>query len=227
MVKHTTLIVCRDWNINILQTSPYMRELNNLLLRYNLKYIVNVPTRITQTTATPLDVVITKEKKSTNSLKVRDLGLSDHYAQILSIPLSDFSKIPHRTNKRQFSEANVQEFLYLLNQVAWQEIYVESDVNAKFSTFMDLFLHCHNNALPIKTVYVRDTIKNNWITQGIKISSKKMRLLDNQRKTTVMKKKDVEYTEQYRKISRRVLQETKRRENNNHISSAKNKSKAA
>jgi hypothetical protein len=42
-----------------------------------------------------------------------------------------------------------------------------------------------------------------------------------------MKKKDVEYTEQYRKISRRVLQETKRRENNNHISSAKNKSKAA
>jgi len=54
-----------------------------------------------------------------------------------------------------------------------------------------------------------------------------MQLLDNQRKTTVMKKKDLEYIEQYRKIYRRVIQETKRRENNNYIISSKNKSKAA
>jgi len=117
-----------------------------------------------------------------------DLGLSDHYAQILTIPLSYFSKIPHRIIRRKFSEANVQEFFYLLNQVTWQEVYVELDVSAKFSTFMDVFLHCYNNAFPIKTVYVRDTIKNNWITQGIKTSSKKMLLLDNQRKTTFYKK---------------------------------------
>jgi hypothetical protein len=58
---------------------------------------------------------------------------------------------------------------------------------------MDVFLYCHSNAFPIKTVYERDTIKNNWITQGIKISSKKMWLLDNQRKTTVTKKKALEF----------------------------------
>jgi len=74
---------------------------------------------------------------------------------------------------------------------------------------------------------MRDIIKNKWITQGIKISSKRMRLLDNQRKTTVTKKEDLEYIEQYRKIYRRVIQEAKRRENNNYISSSKNKSKAA
>jgi hypothetical protein len=73
---------------------------NNLLLRYNLKHIVNVPTRITKTTATLLDVVITNEKKSINSFKVMDLGLSDHYAQILSIPTLDFSNIPHRIKKK-------------------------------------------------------------------------------------------------------------------------------
>jgi hypothetical protein len=44
---------------------------------------------------------------------------------------------------------------------------------------------------------------------------------------TVTKKKDLEFIEQYRKIHRRVIQEAKRRENNNYISSAKNKSKAA
>jgi hypothetical protein len=91
---------------------------------------------------------------------------------------------------------------------------------------MDVFLH-YNNAFPIKTVYMRDTIKNKWITQGIKISTKIMRLLDNQRKTTVIEEKDFEYIEQYRKIYRRVIQEEKRRENITYISSAKNKSKAA
>jgi len=102
--------------------------------------------------------------------------------------------------KKQFSEANIQEFLHVLNQVIWQEVYVELDVNAKFNTFMDVFLHCYNNAFPIKRVHMRDTIKNKQITQGIKISSKNVRLLDNQKKTTVMKKKDLEYIDPYRKI---------------------------
>ena len=92
---------------------------------------------------------------------------------------------------------------------------------------MDLFLHFYNNAFPVKNICVRDKIKNNWIPQGIKISSKKMRLLDNQRKTQVVEKKDLDYIEHYRKVYRRVIKEAKRRENNSYVSSAKNKLKAA
>ena len=92
---------------------------------------------------------------------------------------------------------------------------------------MDLFLHCYNNAFPIKTVCVKDKFKNKWITQGIKIFSKKLQLLDNQRKMTVMEKKDLGYIKHYRKIYRRVIKEAKRNENNSYISNAKNKSKAA
>jgi phage anti-repressor protein len=42
-----------------------------------------------------------------------------------------------------------------------------------------------------------------------------------------MKQKDLKYIEHYRKIYRRVIQEAKRIENNDYISRAKNKSKAA
>jgi exonuclease III len=79
MMKCKTFILCGDWNINFFQTSSHTKELNNLLLRYNLKHIVNVPTRITKITETLLDVLITNEKKSINSLKVMDLGLSDKF----------------------------------------------------------------------------------------------------------------------------------------------------
>ena len=53
-----------------------------------------------------------------------------------------------------------------------------------------------------------------------------MRLLDKQRKTTIVEKKDLEYIEQYRKIYKRVIQKAKRRENDNYMSSSKNKVKA-
>jgi hypothetical protein len=187
--------LCGDWNINLLQSSPHAKE---------------VPSRITKTTASLLDVVITNEEKYINSLRVMDLGLSDHHAQSISISLPEFNNTPYKIKKRKFNEANTQEFLHLLNQVTWQEVYGESETNAKFSAFMDVLLHCYNTAFPIKTVLMRNSIKNNWITQGIKTSSKRMRLLDKQRKTKIIKKEDLEYIEQYRKIYKRVIQDAKR-----------------
>lgn len=172
--KHKLLILCGDWNINLLQSTPHTKELNNLFLRYNLQSVGNVPTRTTKTTASLLDVVITNEEGYINSLRVMDLGLSDHHAQSISISLPGLDDIPYRIKKRNFNETNTQEFLYLLQQVTWQEVYVESETNAKFSAFMDIFLHCYRIAFPIITLHIRNTAKNNWITQGIKTSSKRM-----------------------------------------------------
>jgi len=159
-------------------------------------------------------------------VSVTDLDLSDHYAQIVTIPTLEFNNTPYRIKKRKFNEDNTQEFHYLLNQITWQEVYGESEINDKFSAFMDAFLYCYNSAFPIKIVHMGNTIKNNWITQGIKISSKRMRLLDKQRKTTIMEKKDLEYIDQYKKIYKRLIQEAKKLENENYISSSKNKVKA-
>ena len=64
---------------------------------------------------------------------------------------------------------------------------------------MDIFFYCYNTAFPMKTVCVRDKIKTNWITQGIKNSSKKMQLLDKQKRTTAMKQSDVKHVELYKK----------------------------
>ena len=99
--KYKTLILCRNWNINLLQNSPYTREFNDLLLQYNLKSAVNVPTRITKNTASLLDVVITNEKKFINCLRVMDLGLSDHHAQIVSISIPEFNNTPYRIKKKK------------------------------------------------------------------------------------------------------------------------------
>jgi len=155
-----------------------------------------------------------------------DLGLSDHHAQSIFISLPEFDNTPYKVKKRKFDEVNAQEFLHLLKQLTWQEVYSETDTNAKVKAFMGVFLYCYNRAFLIKTVHMRSRIKTNWVTQGIKTSSERMCLLDKQRKSTKIKKKDLEYIDQYRKIYKRVIQDAKKRENDKYVSSAKNQTKA-
>ena len=84
----------------------YSPDTDNLFLRYNLKCLVNVPTRITKNTASLLDVVITNDVKYVNSIRVMDLGLSDLHAQIISISLPEFNNTPYKVKKRKFDEVN-------------------------------------------------------------------------------------------------------------------------
>ena len=54
-------------------------------------------------------MVITNEVKHVNSIRVMDLGLSDHHAQHISISLPEFNNTPYKVKKRKFDEVNTQE----------------------------------------------------------------------------------------------------------------------
>jgi hypothetical protein len=45
--KGKRLIICGDWNVNFLQDSVKLQELQNLFLMYDLINTVNSPTRVT------------------------------------------------------------------------------------------------------------------------------------------------------------------------------------
>jgi exonuclease III len=81
--KNKRLILSGDWNINFLQDGLHVREINNVLIRYNLTNTVKVPTRITKTSSSLLDVIIIHEEKLIEPARVIELGMSDHYAQTL------------------------------------------------------------------------------------------------------------------------------------------------
>lgn len=67
------------------------------------------------------------------------LGLSDHYVHMLFIQFKNFSNMLQRVKKWTIQRIKCTE-IYLLNQLTWQELYVISDVNAKFNnTFLYIF----------------------------------------------------------------------------------------
>jgi hypothetical protein len=83
-----------------------------------------------------------------------------------------------RVLKRCIRENNIREFKYLLNKETWQEVFTETEVNAKFEVFMNLFMHSFVTACPLEYTHRKRPPRNGWITQGIKKSGKKMRLLN-------------------------------------------------
>jgi hypothetical protein len=130
-----------------------------------------------------------------------------------------------RARKRHFGDENIREFRYLLEKETWQEVLAETEVNTKFEVFMKSVLHPFDIAFPLEFRYNKKSQRNGWITQGIKVASKKMRLLNMQKKQLDLKKNEKNYITRYKMIYMRVIREAKRRENDKNILQAKNKSK--
>jgi hypothetical protein len=63
------------------------------------------------------------------------------------------------------------QFQLLLKSETWESVYKDSDTNNKFNSFFKSFLNIFEASFPIKYKST-GKIKNDWITQGIKISCK-------------------------------------------------------
>jgi endonuclease/exonuclease/phosphatase family metal-dependent hydrolase len=77
------LIICGDWNINLLQVNEQALALENILVSYDLKNTVTVPTRVTSLSKSLIDVMITNKHFNKNYTEIVNMGFSDHLAQIL------------------------------------------------------------------------------------------------------------------------------------------------
>jgi hypothetical protein len=86
VVNSTTHYHCGDLNVNYLTENQQKRQLDNLLLTYNLKSIVNFPTRISNSSASALDNFFI-EVSHYEDFSAIPFGndLSDHEGQILTI----------------------------------------------------------------------------------------------------------------------------------------------
>jgi hypothetical protein len=94
---------------------------------------------------------------------------------VLPVLFKYHTSVNQRVLKRHFGEDNISEFKCLLNTVSWQEVFLETEVNAKFKVFMGSVLYYFNIGFPLKFRHRKKPSSNGWITQGIKMSCKRIR----------------------------------------------------
>jgi len=221
--KH--LVLCGDLNVNFLQQNSKLVDLQNLLVMNNLTNIVKSPTRISNRSASLIDVMIIKQHRKGDVFSESNLGYSDHLVQLLYIKARDPIESPISRYKRLFTEKNTEEFQYSLHKENWNEVTTLGEPNSSFNIFMDTFRYYFNTAFPLKTTHVNNSMINTWITKGIIKSRNKLRLPCCIKRSTDLSTKSLKYIQNYQKIYRKVIAEAKKRETDKIILSATNKNK--
>jgi hypothetical protein len=140
---------------------------------------VRYPTRITPTTVSLIDVIITNKDSPILNTAVVDLGCCDHHAQLVRIDTGKRICSTKTSVRKQFICNSIAEFKHLLSKEAWNDVYNCSEVNFSLEAFLATLLHCFNIAFPLKRVILRERPNKKWLSKGLIVLSKRLQTLNN------------------------------------------------
>jgi hypothetical protein len=141
-----------------------------------LTHTVNFATRIQNNSNTAIDnIFVDSIRLNSSSTSPITNGLSDHDAQLLTINniVAAVNLIRLKQRTRKINNDTIMQFQHLLKNETWESVYKHKDINNKYNSFLytRTFINIFEASFPIKYVSI-GKIKNDWITQGIKISCK-------------------------------------------------------
>lgn len=169
ITKEKYLIIVGDFNINILKNSPELKEFKNILLRNGLINLIDFPTRVTATTKTCIDNILTNISKDQLQVEGIITALSDHDGQVMEL-----LKFPGKTNNsnlkywsRNFSLNNINLFKSLLEKENWLTVF-NSSIKEKYRSFHNIFQYYFDLSFPRVQKKKINKCSNNWITEELK-----------------------------------------------------------
>jgi hypothetical protein len=175
------LIICGDINIDYLTDSDKKRQLDAVLLTYNLSAIVHLPTRSQGYSSTAIDnIFIDTNTFIKYTASPIHNGLSDHDAQLLIINDVNLQLQNHRIYTiRNVNKYSIEEFKTRLSYESWDSIFGYNgnmDVDILFNLFLNNYLRIFYTSFPSHKI-IEGSNNNSWITPGIRISCRCKRCL--------------------------------------------------
>ena len=154
-----------DYNINLLNHDSHLDTgaFIDLLSSYSFVPLITRPTRVTATTATLIDNILTNNVENINhsdqGIVVTDV--TDHY------PVFHIHRIPKDKEtevysiKRIYSMKNKQAFLESIAETDWSEIYSVTSTDTAFNAFHDKLMKLLNKCFP------KISVKRNIISENL------------------------------------------------------------
>lgn len=220
--KNKKVVICGDFNINILKDCPKSRDFKYHLLSRNLKLELNKPTRLGSGTCLDNFAHNVKGTKS----EIIETALSDHTAQLLTCPVGRSCVLKTWTiNRRDFNKQNLETFRNHIKSLSFHDTLASDDTNVAYNNFIDIFKCLYYLCFPYRTIKKNITVKQKWLTKGIRTCCRKKRKYLWQ--TRIKKdKKTRENFKEYSKRLKKIILSTQRSQNDHFIKTAKNKTKA-
>lgn len=169
-------IILGDFNVNLLGCQPSSEFLKELLDQHSCVQLVDKPTRVTESSESLLDLVITNIVDGRVSADVSDFCLSDHNAVLCSYNTS--CKKPDTIYKpmRCFRSFNLEQFLEEASAIDWNCVYLLDSLEDKVDTFNACLLNLFDKYAPLQLIAVNNNRpKSPWFTDTLRILKRKKR----------------------------------------------------
>lgn len=220
--SNKSIMVCGDYNIDLLGETPIKKQFLNMFKSYNLFNLFLEPTRITDTSATCLDNIFCNieviDKSIINSLK------SDHCGQLISY--TTVRKNQEWRTSRPITISRIEKFVDVLRNDLPAVDSCSNDPNVVYYKLFGFLDDKYNKIFKCKKLPVKDKMKFcDWATRGIYISRNNMYNLYEQHSLT-KDDNSREYIRNYSKIFKKVCKMAKANYIRRNIHSADNKIKA-
>lgn len=215
--------ICGDINIDVSSNTPASQNLQQMLLSHSYRLTINEPTRITATSSTIIDNIITN---SSNILYAKPIttALSDHEAvmtEFIPSPCNDCN-ITRTQHVRFFHQESLDYFRFLIKNESWENVVISNDANTAFNEFLDTFLIHFNSAFTKKLTKTTnkpyDKASKHWITCELRYKCEHKRSLYELQKKFPCS----EYKTAYKTFGNKLkaeIAEAKKKSNSNFIKS--------
>lgn len=168
--ENKALAVCADLNIDYLRKNKKMTQLEDILLEFNLKAHIRSPTRVTASTSTAIDNILTNFNRE-HEPKIEKTGLSDHFGLTFSLQAHDNKKEweePRISKKRTITGDKLNNFAREMEFQDWTAVRLGTTVDEKYEAFQKIFNKHVNNHFPKKAIKI-DT-RNKYQERKFKIT---------------------------------------------------------
>ena len=165
-----------DYNIDLLKDDSDRPTHDYLDFIYSYCIIPSIlkPTRITETSATIIDNILTNcDNELATAILVTDI--TDHFPTILINRTKCVSSKKKSDNekrfvyKRNYTDDNISHFKQKLSQLNWDDVLHGSDANCDYNNFINKFKELHDQCIPLRKCNVnkRQVPQSPWITKGM------------------------------------------------------------
>jgi hypothetical protein len=175
------LILCGDINVDYLTEDEKKRQLDAVLLTYNLMPTVHFPNRTQGSSSTAIDNIFLDTNIFPNyTISPLYNGLADHDAQLLII--NDLNLQPHihcTHTIRSLNTNSVEEFKTKLSYESWESVFSHNEntnVDRLFNSFLNDYLRLFYTGFPPRKISERSN-NNSWITPSIRTFCKRKRFI--------------------------------------------------
>ncbi|PFX14453.1 hypothetical protein AWC38_SpisGene21387 [Stylophora pistillata] len=134
------IYIIGDLNCNLLKPNiPESVSLMNFCRMFSLNQMVSSPNRVTDSTATLLDVIITSNLNKIRDVKIIESSVNDHDLVYAILRLKKQRPKPVYITTRCFKHYQTKAFFTDIEQAPWSVLDVFDDVNDKLFAFNEFF----------------------------------------------------------------------------------------